>query len=58
MDRLNNEDVKERLEEQYRESTSQAIYRKRKEKAELPFSHIKRNLGVQALLLRGRRWGC
>jgi hypothetical protein len=49
-----NEDVKERLEEQYRESASQAVYRKRKEKAELPFGHIKRNLGVQAFLLRGR----
>ena len=51
---MNNEDVKERLEEQYRESASQAVYRKRKEKAELPFGHIKRNLGVQAFLLRGR----
>lgn len=54
VNRLKNEDVKERLEEQYRESTSQAVYRKRKEKAELPFGHIKRNLGVQAFLLRGR----
>ena len=54
VDRLKNEDVKERLEEQYRESASQAVYRKRKEKAELPFGHIKRNLGVQAFLLRGR----
>jgi len=54
VDRLKDEEVKERLEEQYRESTSQAIYRKRKEKVELPFGHIKRNLGVQAFLLRGR----
>jgi transposase len=54
VNRLKNEDVKERLEEQYRESASQEIYRKRKEKAELPFGHIKRNLGVQAFLLRGR----
>ncbi|GAI76398.1 unnamed protein product, partial [marine sediment metagenome] len=33
---------------------SQAIYKLRKEKAELPFGHIKRNLGVDAFLLRGR----
>jgi len=54
VERLINEEVKERLERQYRESSSQAIYKKRKEKAELPFGHIKRNLGVQAFLLRGQ----
>jgi transposase len=54
IDRLINEEAKERLERQYMESASQAVYRKRKEKAELPFGHIKRNLGVQAFLLRGR----
>jgi len=53
VERLKNEEVKERLEKQYRESSSQAIYRKRKEKVELPFGHIKKNLGVQAFLLRG-----
>ena len=31
----------------------QAIYKKRKEKVELPFGHIKRNLKVDAFLLRG-----
>jgi transposase len=53
VERMNNEEVKERLERQYRESSSQAIYKKRQEKVELPFGHIKRNLGVQAFLLRG-----
>jgi transposase len=53
VERMNNEEVKERLGRQYRESSSQAIYKKRQEKAELPFGHIKRNLGVQAFLLRG-----
>ena len=32
---------------------SQAIYKLRQQKAELPFGHIKRNLGVDAFLLRG-----
>jgi hypothetical protein len=31
----------------------QAIYPKRKEKAELPFGHIKRNLNCGAFLVRG-----
>ena len=51
--RMHNEEVRERLEKQYRESSSQATYRLRQEKAELPFGHMKRNLGVQAFLLRG-----
>jgi len=51
--RLFDEELKEQLEAQYRESDSQAIYRIRKQKVELPFGHIKRNLGVQSFLLRG-----
>ena len=51
--RLKNEDVKERLEAQYEEPSSQEIYARRKEKVELPFGHIKRNLKVTAFLLRG-----
>lgn len=51
--RMPNEEARERLERQYRESSSQAIYKLRKEKSELPFGHMKRNLGVQAFLLRG-----
>jgi len=52
--RLINEKVRQKLEAQYEQSESQAIYKLRKEKAELPFGHIKRNLGVDAFLLRGR----
>lgn len=51
--RLKNEEVKERLEAQYKEPSSQEIYARRKEKVELPFGHIKRNLKVTAFLLRG-----
>jgi transposase len=52
--RLLNEDIKQRLEEQYLQTDSQLIYQRRKEKVEHPFGHIKRNLGVQAFLMRGR----
>jgi transposase len=51
--RLKNEEVKERLEALYKEPSSQEIYARRKEKVELPFGHIKRNLKVTAFLLRG-----
>ena len=47
------EDLKIKLEHQYNQEQSQAIYKLRKEKVELPFGHIKRNLGVTAFLLRG-----
>jgi len=52
--RLLNEEVRQRLEAQYREPESQAIYKLRKEKVELPFGHIKHNLKVDAFLLRGK----
>ena len=51
--RLLNEEVRQRLEAQYEEPQSQEIYKLRKEKVELPFGHIKRNLKVDAFLLRG-----
>lgn len=41
------------LEAQYLQPESQAIYKLRKQKVELPFGHIKRNLGVKDFLLRG-----
>ena len=52
--RLINEEMREKLEAQYKRPECQAIYRKRKEKVELPFGHIKRNLKMDAFLLRGR----
>lgn len=51
--RLLNEKVRQRLEAQYEEPQSQEIYKLRKEKVELPFGHIKRNLKVDSFLLRG-----
>jgi transposase len=51
--RVADEETRLKLESQYKESGSQAIYRLRKQKAELPFGHIKRNLGAGHFLLRG-----
>jgi transposase len=51
--RLVDEDLKLKLERQYNQESSQAIYKLRKEKVEHPFGHIKRNLGVTSFLLRG-----
>jgi len=51
--RLINGEVRQKLEAQYEEPESQAIYKLRQQKAELPFGHIKRNLKVDAFLLRG-----
>ena len=51
--RLIKEEVRERLEAQYEEPESQEIYKRRMQKVELPFGHIKRNLKVNAFLLRG-----
>jgi len=51
--RLKNEEERERLEAEYLRSESQAIYKLRQQKVELPFGHIKRNLGMNSFLLRG-----
>jgi hypothetical protein len=51
--RLLKEEVRQKLEAQYDEPSSQEIYKLRKEKVELPFGHIKRNLKVDSFLLRG-----
>jgi len=51
--RLLKEEVRQRLEAQYEEPQSQEIYKLRKQKVELPFGHIKRNLKVDSFLLRG-----
>lgn len=47
------EEMRRKMEAQYEEPESQAVYELRMQKAELPFGHIKRNLGVNAFLLRG-----
>lgn len=51
--RLINEETRQKLEAQYQRFESQAIYKLRQQKVELPFGHIKRNLTVNTFLLRG-----
>jgi len=51
--RLLKEEVRQKLEAQYDEPSSQEIYKLRKEKVELPFAHIKHNLKFDSFLLRG-----
>lgn len=48
-----NEELRERLQLEYERPDSQAIYELRKQKSELPFGHIKRNLKADHFLLRG-----
>ncbi len=51
--RLLKEDLRQTFERQYALPQSQEIYKLRKQKVELPFGHIKHNLGVTGFLLRG-----
>lgn len=51
--RYKNEEIREKLAAQYEKPSSQAVFARRKEKAELPFGHIKRNLGADNFLMRG-----
>lgn len=51
--RMLKEDLRQKLERQYEQPDSQAIYKLRKQKVELPFGHIKHNLKVSGFLLRG-----
>lgn len=51
--RLLKAELQEKLESQYDEPEGQKIYSLRKQKVELPFGHIKRNLKVDSFLLRG-----
>lgn len=53
--RLKEEPLREHLEAIYHSPEGQEVYRLRKEKVELPFGHMKRNLGAGQFLLRGRK---
>ena len=53
--RMGNEALIEKLEEIYQKEENQKVYKLRKEKAELPFGHMKRNLGAGQFVLRGRK---
>jgi|TARA_R110002110_G_scaffold239011_27_gene454858 hypothetical protein len=47
------EEIKEKIATVYNSEEGQAVYEKRKMRAELQFGHLKRNLGAGAFLLRG-----
>lgn len=51
--KLDNEEFQERLEQELIMPHNKAIYKRRQEKVELVFGHIKRNLSVSGFLLRG-----
>jgi transposase len=51
--RYENEALVEKYEACYQDPKAQEIYKKRKEKVELPFGHIKRNLKFDSFLIRG-----
>jgi len=51
--RLFQEELRDKLEKLYELPSSQQIYALRKQKVELPFGHIKRNLKASHFLLRG-----
>jgi transposase len=48
-----NEDLRDRLRQQFELPAHQEVYQRRKQTAELPFGHLKRNLGAGHFLLRG-----
>jgi len=50
--RYANEAFRDKIAKQYEEPDSQAVYRLRKQKVELPFGHIKRNLGAGGIMLK------
>lgn len=52
--RMCKEEVYIKIQNQYASFKGQEIYRKRKNRAELPFGHIKRNLGAHYFHLRGQ----
>lgn len=51
--RFINEEVREKLKSQYKQSESQSIYKLRQQQVEFPFGHMKRNLKVSAFFMRG-----
>lgn len=52
--RLKDEEFKQRLEANYLKSENQVLYKLRKEKIEHPFGHMKRNLGAEQFMMRGK----
>jgi transposase len=52
--RLINEEIRQKIKKQYEQPESQTVYKLRARKVELPFGHIKRNLGMSGFLIRGK----
>jgi transposase len=53
IERAANEDLRKEFERIYEQADSRAVYKKRQEKVEHPFGHMKRNLKMDGFLLRG-----
>ena len=51
--RYETEEIREKIAALYEDPSSKETFSRRKETAELPFGHIKRNLGAGYFLLRG-----
>lgn len=51
--RYDNEAFREKMRREYDKPSSRVIFSRRKETAELPFGHIKRNLGAGHFMIRG-----
>lgn len=51
--RLDEESLRVRLEQEFALSPNQEIYKRRQQRVELVFGHIKKNLGITSFLLRG-----
>lgn len=54
INRYKNEKLRKKFEAEYNKPESQEVYRLRQQRVEHPFGHIKRNLGTDHFLLRGR----
>jgi len=52
--RYDSEQLREHFEAEYNKPESQEVYSLRGQRVELPFGHMKRNLGVDHFMLRGR----
>lgn len=53
IERYDNETIRQKIAARYKEPSFQELFSRRKQTAELPFGHMKRNLGVDSFLLRG-----
>lgn len=52
--RFHKEELREKFEAEYNKPESQEVYKLRQQRVEHPFGHMKRNLGADHFLIRGR----